>query len=234
LRADDPVVVERVHLVVARPCVRLPDRLERRHALRQERPQRPVEQRVVDVERRVVRVVRGIRRDAADVAVALGAEPQARRVDHQRAARQRRPAREHEHAASPRPHRQVDAQPAGDLRGPWSRRVHEHVSGNARSVGEAQRRHARAGDVEADAFARHVACTARSRLAAERLQQAPPVEPAFAAQAQRPQREIAGRKPREALAQRGRSSSAASTPRLACSAWLRRSVPRPHRSRGKR
>lgn len=66
MAADDRVVVERVHLVVAGPRIREPDRIELRDAGRQCRPQPRLELVTIDLEREIGEVLVRGRRDAPD------------------------------------------------------------------------------------------------------------------------------------------------------------------------
>ena len=138
--SDHGVLVERVVVVVPGPGALQLERLHGGHAMRQHRPDHIVEQRVVHLEIGRARVGLLRRRDAADIDLALRADPHAGRIDHQRHAGQRRAARDHEHAALARLDRQRDAGKRRDIAGLRSGGVDQRAAGDARRRPRASRR----------------------------------------------------------------------------------------------
>ena len=87
VRPDEGVLVEGAVFVVAGPCISLPDRIERGDALGQGRPDPLLEQGVIDRQWESVLVLLGPRRDGRDERLALRPEPDAGRIDDERAVR---------------------------------------------------------------------------------------------------------------------------------------------------
>ena len=200
-RPDERVVIDDVHLVVAGPGARRAKRRQARHARGERGPDHFVEEAVVDgVERRVVDI-RAARRRTGDKGASLGAEPDAAGVDDERAAGQLRRRLEHEHVALSCAHRQRDAQRREQWRRPRAGGDDDGIGIDARRV---IRQHAGDAVVLREDAARtrvHEACAASDRRAAEVLQQAPAVEPAFAFEAERGERDAICGDPVEPFAQ---------------------------------
>ena len=110
---DDRVLVECVEVVMAGPGAAGLDRLEGRHARRENRPDRLLEEGMVDVEVGRRRIAVGGRRGAADIEIALRPHIDAGWIDHQRKAGQGLAAGEGEDHALARLDRQHDADVPG-------------------------------------------------------------------------------------------------------------------------
>ena len=200
-------MVDGVHVVVARPGRAQAQRFEARHAVRQRRPQLLFELGVVDAVKRRFVGVSIARRRAADETAPLGSKPQARRVDHQRAAGQRGRAVEHKHITFLGHHGQRDAQLC-------SQRCHPRTSGQQHLVGgpcaavgsphgphRSPRRAAVRLNVEPHGVGVDETRAAMDGLAAKGLHERRAVEPPFARQAQRGQCHVTRMQPVEALTQ---------------------------------
>src|SRR4051812_16411499 len=126
---ENRILVERIVVVMASPCADQLDRLEGWHAMCQCRPDRLVEQRVIDLEIKAIGIGLLGRRDAADVSGTLRPEVYAGRVDQQWRALDRHLAIEGENETLARTDWQVDAGHGRDLMGMVARAVDHSAAG---------------------------------------------------------------------------------------------------------
>src|SRR5215207_6904985 len=203
-RPDDSVVVEEAHVVWARPGAARPDRLEGRDAAGERRPDALLEQAPVDLlRRRIVLIPVRIRlspsrRHAGDEAVPLRAHPNARGIDEQRHAIDPLPAGEAEHGAALGLHRDGDPGPPGQRRPPRPGAVDERPAGDAAAVRERHGGDAVAVALDAGHLPGAVVGAERPRLVAQRLEQAPTVEPALSRASPSAARKVGSVQPWEA------------------------------------
>ena len=205
VHADQGVVVEGVHLVVARPGALQTQGLKRRNACGQRGPDMVVKGFVGGLQRRKVGVLVGGRRKSGDETPALGAQPDAAGVDEQGAARQLRRAGNMEHRAPLAHHRQRDARPRGNRCRPGAARVHCKTAGQGAAAAQPHRLHVlhtvAAGQVQAHGLVGQVTHALALRLFAQGRQQHIAIKPAFARQTQRAQRHVLQRQPGKLLLQ---------------------------------
>ena len=142
-----------------------------------------------EFERRLVGIRAGGRGHAANRVGAFRPKPQTRGVDRQWKACGAVAAIEDIDRAAARPHRQIDAGPFRYSRRPRPRRVDRDIAAQLVAAGEAHRRDTGAAGFETDRFVDHIAGAGLDGAPPQQLQQAVAVEPSFARQTERPERE---------------------------------------------
>ena len=136
---DDRVVVEEVHVVVPGPGAAGPDRFEGGNAGGEHRPDRLLEESVVDLEIGCRRIVLRRRRAAGDVEIALRTDIHAGRIDEERETGQRLAAGEGEDHPFPRRYGKLDAERREERRRAGAGGDDHSPGGDPRSVGEPDR-----------------------------------------------------------------------------------------------
>ena len=177
--ADNHVAVEGVVGIVAGPGVPEPDRLERRHAVREARPRIALEPLQVRLPVEIAGA--GVVGYACNEARAFGPEPDRMAVRGVRGERQRldlRPAFEKPGRARHGADRNVEADHRGDLVRPGAGIVDDPVALQHLAAFERNRTDEAGGDIQTGRRARDIADAKRPRLAPERRQRAVRIDPA--------------------------------------------------------